>query len=308
MASFAGSDQILRITNEDTFGTFNNTNTAVSTYLLLTSGDAFQIAKVPQVFEIMAAGTQPTRRWSSRRSRYSIQGTFKTPIFKDYAQRLLDMALTPTVSGRRLVLPSFTWDWFDGQAARRFSGVKVSQLVLSSSDQDDMLQGTFTLVGKDETDLAPDGSDLPDPDISADFPAGDPFLHKQLSGAIKLNNVVQSEVASVQLTVKNTLYGRFFEHETVPFLNFERRETDAQLALLKKDATNRQAYEDQTARISTILKWDDSTNSITINLQNQVYLTDYSVARDFDTDQVETVGLKSMLDRTSETDLTFTYA
>jgi hypothetical protein len=259
----------------------------------------------PQPFTINTAGCGIlTHKWKKFVKRKSVAGSLKTPIWPSQSQ-LIAFATTPQLVGGRYQLPSYTVDMFDGFEIRRFTGVRVTSATFTSDDSSDMLMGSFTLIGKQE--VTPPGT-LTAPNPGTDFPIEIPYTHYDSSGYITVGGTVISGYKSVELKVDNTLHMPFLDGVWINRANLAQRATSWQVVLSKENTTYRQAFTNQTVTASCLLKYThpNGTNSVTFNLQNADYLESYSVDRNWDSDQYETLSFQSFLDPTSATDLAVT--
>src|SRR5438270_380435 len=115
MAVVPGFYQWLKLTPETTYGTYNAGGTAA--WIRLAGDDAFAPQKVPAKTIIRSADAS-NRRITNVSSRYAVSAGLKTPLYPSQAQFLLTAAAT--LSGTPPNIGSYTADFWDGQATRRF--------------------------------------------------------------------------------------------------------------------------------------------------------------------------------------------
>ncbi len=275
------------------WGTYPNPNTD-KFWVVMQDGASLNIQTTPNPFDIQTAGcSYLARRFNRFNVRKSVSGTLRLPMWPTQAAQLIPWACTPVTVSGRLQLPSYTCDWWDGFETRRFTGLRVSQMVLESNHDSDILMGEFTLIGKkEETPGA-----LAEPDILNDFPSEIPYTHYHSSGQIQIGGSVITGYKSVRLTVANMMHVAFLEDQWINRANITGRNVDWQIVVSKESATNRTRYTDQTKIASCLVKWNntDLTKSITLDTKSANYIVDYGVDRGFETDQYETLNIAAHL-------------
>jgi hypothetical protein len=294
-----GSDQWLRLTPEVTWGT-NNASAAANTILWprLRSGDAFAIEAQPQTTEIRGADgyNLPQQNVSARRQ---CQGSLKTPCYPSQAAALIAWAIP---SAR--VLPSYTADYWDGVEARRWLGVRVRQLEMTSSSQADFAELNLSIEAWKPDPVAPT---LPEPAPTV-FPAEQPYLHTESKGLVTFDGTAITNFNSLTVTIANRIAAGWDEDMYVAGLDYAGRDVTFQVVRRIPSNAERVRYEAQ-ATAAGVFQWSrggGTPHGVKFDFQTASFITRRTVSRDFDAAQYQTLPFKAFKDGTTGLDMAAT--
>jgi hypothetical protein len=308
MAGTTGHHIWARFTKETVWGTPKESPTAADIFwVVFQEGASFDLNATPAPFDIMTAGSPLARRLRRHHVRKTVQGSLSTPVWPTQMKHTIGMAY-PSVVGGRLTLPSYTVDFCKfGVAAQsvRYTGVRCQRLEAESSPQNDMLMANLTLIGKEEIP----GVTLAEPNMASAFPSEIPFTHYHSGGQIEVDDAIISDYRSIRFTIDNTVDAPHNESQWVSYINLINRNSSSTIVVYKKDEGYRAIFEAASVVDSCKIAYLNSTlgYGFELDLLDANYLSDYSVERNFDTDQYETINLDTFLDTTAANDLVLSF-
>ena len=195
-----GCNQRLRITLENTYGTFDSGGTGI--WIRLKQDEAFSMEVSPDFGVIRSADTY-NRRVQSWVGGSSVAGGLQCSLYHAQAAALLAWATTLTVSGDGTpTLPSYTCDFFDGIEYHRYLGVQVQSLTVAAAPGNNAGEVTcaFSLIGQREGS-AIDVDDLPVPAFTS-FPSANPYTF--FESTFKVGSTI-THYNTLALTISNML-------------------------------------------------------------------------------------------------------
>lgn len=318
--------EFLRITRENPFKTpFATTPVLNTDYIIirLDDGNAFNMRPKPKMWELQWGGGVAIAGNTGSETT-ELAGQLKTKLYPVQALFLLNMALTritsaslPYTNAERIGdLVSFTCDYAyersDGTLKRRrFVGCKVSDFGLECSSDNQLASLTLGITGSTPQGNSFDGSAdptstvFPEPALT-DYPLN-PYTFRQTSGGLTLGTV-RTQYDSVKISVKNKLDVRFDESRYANRIRFLGRESTLEAKLfLKATPDDRSAYEAITAQTAS-LKFDNGTNSATIDFKGQNFFTADEDDLPIDKEFYQTVTLKNFYSAAGTGDLSIAAA
>jgi hypothetical protein len=240
-----GAQSWVRGTPELTYGVFDTTN-ITPTWFRLVGDTAFSGMPEPQRKELMSAdgGNRPVQNISSR---VKAGGKLRTPFYPTQAAALLAFATALTSND----LTSWTFDHFDSFEAVRYLGAKVETLSLSCAATTDegILMADFGLIFQKPDTVAPT---LAQPAFTV-FPTENPYVHKESKTGFTVGGSARSRYNNFKWDLKNILAQPFDEDQYISALSYCGRTNDFSSNFNYSAATDRTAYEAQTASTCSIL-------------------------------------------------------
>jgi hypothetical protein len=299
-----GAQQWLRVCKEATYGVVLpalDAGTAVEGtdywWIRLGQGNAFTPRRVPVPWSIRSAegGNRVVQTGSSF---YTIGGSLSTFFYPSRAQLWLAALLTLTAND----LASYTFDYFDTVRTRRLLGMKAAAGTLSCESQSQITGLQVDLVGQQQDLAAPATFAAP---ALTNFPSEAPYVHQDTAGLVLINNVVRTKYSSLKVMIKNKLAATKDELPYLSGLFHAGRDVAWELKCQDTAATDRAAMEGVSVRITNQVKWNNGTNTATLDLKSSNYIR--TVADDLPLDDAayQTLGIDSIVDRAATTDVSF---
>lgn len=267
MAVVQGFDSWLRVTPELVYGTYNTAGTGTF-WIRLTGDTSFNPKKAPVRTQIRSADAS-NRRVTNISSKYTVGGSLSTPLYPSQAAEM--MAMAATLSGSPLDLGSYTFDFFDTQAVRRYLGGKVQTFGLEASGDNQFAMLNYGLVFQSVAD----GVTLAQPALTV-FPAESPYLFTESAGFFTLGStpVVITQYDSFSLNIANTVDAKHYEAATIAFAKWCGRDVNFSSHLTYVDTSYRTAYEAQTAETFVFQFFRSSTKTLTLTFETATILAD----------------------------------
>jgi hypothetical protein len=303
--------QLVRITKEVTFATYNSSGTHVDVFLPM--GDAMTVRVDPQMWSIKDAG-QGNRFIKMNVGRKNVGGSLSTYLFPSQATFFLGLAAGLTGTAPCLDLPSFTVDhiiYTDNSCAtygKRYLGCKFGDSSISCDDSDNGCLTTFkgSIIGSTAADITL--SDFPNPSLSA-YPADDPFqlYHTaENTGALTIGTV-RHDYKSMTIDFKNVLKPFGGEKRFASRVNYFGRQVDFTARLLLTGNADRAVYEAGTKRAVSVI-FDNGVNTATLDFGTNCAVMSLSDQFPIDDYFTQTIGFTALVDPTLSpaTDLTIT--
>jgi hypothetical protein len=304
MARAWGADRWVRLTKEQTWGTFHGTGStpdggATVMWVRILDNNAFVLGGDPKRWMVRSADGGNLRVQGGA-GRVGVTGNLRTPLYPTQAANLVDWGATPTGSGSARALPSWTADHFDGIEVLRTLGVRVSRMRIRSqdSDNDQIAMVEMDLVGKNQAT----GITLAEP-ASSVFPAVRPYLHQDIAGQVSIGGSVITALTELEITFANMLFVRFFEGTTVNRISYVGRDVDATIGYADPVSADRTRFEGQTA-VASELGWAIASpaSSALFDLQGNTYVLSRAVSRGLSEDQTTRFGIGAFKDASTGAD------
>jgi Phage tail tube protein len=295
-----GASQWLRITRESVYGVFDTGAAGADiNWIRLPGNNAFTVRRVPRRQIIRSADGLNSRRQVVAGT-YTVAGGLNSIFYPSQAAKLLEAALTLTSND----LHSYTLDFWDTQAGKRFTGCKVATLSLPSTAAQDYVPLNITWVGQAGATLSP----FTQPADTV-FPTDTPFEHIETSTHLSIGGTV-TKYSSLGINVKNVLDGTWDELATISSLLYCGRDLDLSVRLQYASTTLRAALEAQTALTITAAWARLAGVTATFTLNSKSYVA--SVADDLPLGAAayQTIGIECFYDQgaTPAADFSFSVA
>jgi hypothetical protein len=282
--------RFLRITEESTFGTFNNGGAQI--YVRLSGDNAFLPMTDPEFWTVMdGSGLGIPAVYGSATS--SNTSTLTTEITFTQANFLLGWAIQRVNSAQTspwttAELPNdlasctldFAWSQFDTTAlkTKRYLGCKVSSLGLSCSKESPKLMATFGVTGGTPQGNSFDSSS--DPTLTAPaltvYPT-DVVTFEMLKGNVTIATAARTNYENFSLNVANVLVPYWDESRFPNAIRLGGRTVTASSKWrLKSTVLDRNTYE-QAVQQSAVYEFINAaaTHNITFNFNTNGYISSY---------------------------------
>lgn len=256
----------LRVIRETAFGqTPENPSAEDVAYLRLDQANAFTVRRKPITVDLpgLELGNLLVRRISAR---HEVTGRLSTLLDHARAALLLDWA-AGLADGE---IPSFTCDYFDGLRRRRYLGVKVERLTITSAAESQVVRLNFDLRGMSTAEVDPTAEQFPAPSMS-DLPVGTLYVHEDLADGGLVLGAVRGEFRRVVVEITNRLPPRWDELPHVSRLPFHGRRIRLNAELYHKSTTDIAALEEQTPRAGAVV-WTRGSSSVALDFHGQCVL------------------------------------
>lgn len=302
MPAAKGPSQWARITKEATWGVYDSGAISANVLWVRIMEDSIGFEEDPQIWEIIAAdgGNLVVQGGADR---VGFGGRFRIPLYPTQAPKLVPWFASPTGTPPG-ELDSWTFDWFDGQESRRFTGVRPANAELGTDDRSDFMTLTMDLVAKDEAAIS-GGLAVP---ASTVFPSEDPFKHKHLAGLISIAGSTIASIRSARIRFDNTLYMAYHENTRIDRLRYMGRRVRASVEAEYNTPANRTQFTNQTP-IAATFGWGFTgppTAAITFNMQANARRRNRTTTRRFNEDMYERFDIVPLKDATSGLDVATT--
>lgn len=292
-----GSRSWLRLRKETTFGTYNGAATAI--WVPLIGDNAFSLRQQQSIGVIRSAHTG-NRPWQRRTNRHTCTGRLTIPLFPSQAAALLGWAVTLTSH----VLDSYTCDFFNGTRYRRYLGVKVAGLSLSSSAEGDegRVGLAFDLVGQTTATIT--SGDLAEP-ADTDFPTDSYFVFQDLGSSGLKVGTTQTTFSAFNLSIKNILKPIFNSGAYASSILYGGRDVTFDFLPEYTATTLVEAYEGQTS-LDCEATFTLGANTVKFDMHDVSYIESAEDQLPLAGEIRQAIRLAAHYSSTNDTDLTVT--
>jgi hypothetical protein len=293
--------QYLRFTPETTWGTYNSSGTA--TIIQLDQNNAFTMRPAPINWTIRSAGGF-NRRVQRGTAKTSVAGILNTLC---YGSQMAAFAPWLFASSSN-VLESVTIDHaivMDDTGSttvyRRYLGVMVNQVQITSGEADQLMRMQIQMTGKQPAVIT--STDFPEPLASA-YPNDAPYVFEMVSGGFTLGTS-RLELEEFNLTVNNHLDPRFMASQYLTRLKYCGRDVDFDVRFPYITTVDRTDFEAQSP-VTGLVVFTNGSHSMTFTLDTQNYIAQCNDDLALDKVHLQTLHVEDFFDASASpaTDLT----
>jgi hypothetical protein len=269
-------------------------------WLDINDENGFSVTREP-IRQTRRAATKNYRR---RRiyKRTQLRGTVNGILFPEQAANWITLACNPALLSGQLQLPSFTADWHDGVADRRFLGGRVSRFSLTSDNQNDWLTLSADIIFKSETTPGT----FAQPAVTV-YPTSGGYTHQDSSGIVQLGTSAGTVITGyrrLMISYENLLDPQFDELPWLNICDYCGRNVDWEIVLQNTDASFRQHFEAQD-QLTAQVSWSQASppHNVTFTMTSD-RIEGNTIDRRFGSSQYQTLRLWAFQDMTTGADAT----
>jgi hypothetical protein len=180
----------------------------------------------------------------------------------------------------------------------------IKRLVIRGDAQSQIYTLAFDLVA--QKNIASDPTVSAPASTSFVAAGSNPYTHVDTAGVIKINNVVEVNYSSLEITIDNTIGQTWDEQAYVTSSFYAGRDVTFTVRSQYTAVTHRNLYEAVTKLITNQVKWVKGASSVTFDLKSSNFITTCNEDLPLDNASYQTLTVASDYDQAAATDAAFT--